>query len=277
MRNLITRAFGRKKGAESASGAEAGRTDRSGTNDIDTALIAPARPLYAIGDVHGRDDLIEPMIERIDADAAARGFDAADLIFLGDYVDRGPRSAEVLARLRGMAETMPDMVTCLGGNHERMMLDFLDDPAGRGARWLINGGIETLASYGVDGLDAKSPGKAPVEDMMEASDALARAMPDGMADWLRALPLWWQSGNMVCVHAAMNPARAPEDQKDRALIWGHQDFGAKPRQDGLWVVHGHTIVKEPLLEPGRICVDTGAYATGRLTAAALTAGACRFL
>ena len=265
MRNMLARAFASLR--PSASAPDTSQTD----------TIRPERPLYAVGDIHGRDDLAERLIGRIEAEITAHGIAEADLVFLGDYIDRGAQSAQVLARLRGLEEQSPDAVTCLLGNHERMMIEFLDDPAGRGARWLGNGGIDTLASFGITGIDAKSRGTPPVEDLLEASDALAAAMPAGMAEWLRNLPLLWQSGNVVCVHAAMNPQRAPKDQDERALIWGHKDFGTRPREDGLWVVHGHTIFREPLLENGRIGVDTGAHATGRLTAAALSGGTCRFL
>lgn len=239
----------------------------------DLSGLLPDRPLYAVGDIHGRADLVEPLLQRIDADVTEKGHTAPQLVFLGDYIDRGDGSAQVLERLWELARAVPDAVTCLMGNHERMMLDFLDDPAGRGARWLANGGLQTLASYGIGGLGAN----APLEDLTEAGDALIAAMPPGLPDWLRALPLWHQSGNVVCVHAAMNPARPPEDQDGRALLWGHRDFPGPARADGLWVVHGHTMMREPVIEPGRICVDTGAYHSGRLTAAAIDAGDCRFL
>jgi serine/threonine protein phosphatase 1 len=239
----------------------------------DMSGLAPERPLYLVGDIHGRADLIDPLLQRIDADVTERGYTTPRLVFLGDYVDRGDHSAQVLAHLRDLNRAVPDAVTCLMGNHERMMLDFLDDPAGRGARWLANGGQQTLASYRIGGISAH----APVEDMTEASDALAQALPEGTEAWLRALPLWSRSGNILCVHAAMNPARAPEDQDDRALLWGHRDFMTTPREDGLWVVHGHTVVKEPTVDSGRIAIDTGAWHTGRLTAAAIGEGDCRFL
>ncbi|QIE45252.1 serine/threonine protein phosphatase [Pseudohalocynthiibacter aestuariivivens] len=235
--------------------------------------FAPDRPLYVIGDVHGRADLIEPLLQSIDADVSAHGHTAPLLVFLGDYVDRGEHSDEVLVHLQELSTAMPDEVVCLMGNHEQMMLDFLDDPAGRGARWLVNGGLQTLASFRIGGLGLNSP----VEDMADAGDALLAAMPAGMLDWLRTLPRWRQSGNVVCVHAAMNPARAPIDQDERAMLWGHRDFTTTRREDGLWVVHGHTIVKEPEMHNGRIAIDTGAYHSNRLTAAAITSEGCSFL
>lgn len=240
----------------------------------DMSAIAPARPLYVIGDVHGSADLVEDLLERIDADMAQH-MDAGTphLVFVGDYVDRGDESNEVLEHVFALCRDLPGAVTGLMGNHERMMLDFIDDPAGRGARWLANGGMQTLASFKIGKIMANSP----VEDMTAAADALSQAMPKGMEDWLRALPLHYQSGNVLCVHAAVNPAKPVETQDERALLWGHRDFFKSPQKDGLWVVHGHTIVETPEIAQGRIAVDTGAYHSGRLTAAVITAGACRFL
>lgn len=239
----------------------------------DIASIAPDRPLYVVGDIHGRTDLLKQLLARIEADVVASGHTALQLVFLGDYVDRGGASAEVLMHLRELNLSVPGAVTCLMGNHERMMLDFLDDPAGIGMRWLVKGGLQTLASYHIGGISAK----ARIEELTEVSDALADALPDGMEAWLRALPLYIQTGNVICVHAAMNPQRLPEAQDERTLLWGHRDFMNMPRQDGLWVVHGHTIVKEPEIGRGRIAIDTGAWNSNKLTAAAITPGGCRFL
>jgi serine/threonine protein phosphatase 1 len=236
------------------------------------APLAPKIPFYAVGDLHGRADLLETALERIAADRAAQGNAKAPIIFLGDYVDRGENSAAVLARLRAL-QGEDNSTICLMGNHEKMMLEFLDDPVSRGGRWLRNGGLQTLASYGVGGLSER----APAEDLMEASDALREALPEGTEAWLRALPTRWQSGNICCVHAAMDPELGPDLQSRSTLLWGHPEFFTHARQDGLWVIHGHTIVPEPEQAGGRIAIDTGAYATGRLTVAALSEGACRFI
>ncbi len=238
------------------------------------APIAPDTLFYAVGDIHGRVDLLEPLLEKIDADQAVHGAGTPPpLVFLGDYVDRGDHSAQVLEKLFALARDFPDQVVCLMGNHERMMLEFLDDPAGRGTRWLRNGGLQTLASYRIGGLGERAGG----EELMEACEALEQALPKGMEAWMRALPLRWQSGNICCVHAAMDPHLAPEDQARRTLLWGHPDFFTQAREDGVWAVHGHTIVANPERAGGRIAIDTGAYYSGRLTAAAISAGECRFL
>jgi serine/threonine protein phosphatase 1 len=239
----------------------------------DVSSLAPEVPLYVVGDIHGCADLLKLILTRIETDAGAQDHAALKLIFLGDYIDRGDASAETLVHLRSLNLEVPNAVKCLMGNHERMMLDFLDDPAGRGGRWLSNGGLQTLASYRIGGISAN----ASAEDLTEVSDALAAALPEGMEAWLRSLPLWIQSGNVICVHAAMNPERPPETQDERALLWGHRDFKSQPRDDGLWVIHGHTVVKKPQIENGRIAIDTGAWHSRKLTAAVITPGECRFL
>lgn len=225
-----------------------------------TCDVAPDAPFIAIGDLHGRVDLLQDLLARHGTDQT--------LVFLGDYVDRGPSSAEVLALLQEICTTRDAI--CLKGNHEQMLLDFIDDPLGRGAGWLMNGGDATLRSYGV------TPPKRG-GDLLAASMALEEAMPQGQLDWLRPLPLQWRSGNVFCVHAAMDPAKAPDQQRSNTLIWGHPQFLTTPRTDGLWVIHGHTIVKRPHAGASRIAIDTGAYQSSILTAAEITHGACHFV
>lgn len=215
---------------------------------------------FVIGDIHGCADLLELLLDRAPA--------GAELICLGDYVDRGDDSAGVLRLL----SARPD-ITCLLGNHEAMMLDFLDQPDPRTARWLRYGGLQTLASFGVKG-------GVETQDqtlLTRLRDDLASAMGDDLIAWVRALPLHLQRGNVAIVHAAADPAVPLEAQDDKTLIWGHPDFGRIARRDGQWVVHGHTIVNVPEQRGGVISIDTGAYATGRLTAAHLSDGACAFI
>lgn len=209
---------------------------------------APDAPFFAIGDVHGRDDLLARLLDQI-----ARRDPGAPVICLGDMIDRGPASAAVLHRLRAHPKAV-----CLMGNHEKMMLDFLDDPAGSGAPWLRHGGTATLRSFGIE--------TAPERP----AAALAAELRDALGDlhgWLRDLPLWWRSGNMACTHAGADPALPIETQDRAALLWGHRRFGERHRADGLWVLHGHVITPDPGWEPGRVWLDTGAYGTGRLSAA----------
>lgn len=217
-------------------------------------------PCFVIGDVHG---CLAPLQRLLDAAP-----DEAEVICLGDYVDRGDDSAGVLRLLK----ERPD-ITCLMGNHEAMMLKFLDDPTGSAARWLRYGGLQTLASFGVSGgVETKDP-----EVLSQLRDDLLAAMGRDLLDWMAELPVLEQRGNVAILHAGADPAQPLTDQPDKTLIWGHPDFGKVPRQDGQWVLHGHTIVDAPAMKDGIISIDTGAYATGRLTAAHLTSEGCQFV
>ena len=225
-------------------------------------------PVCVVGDIHGRADLLDRLLALIAAEPEAR---AARLIFVGDYIDRGPDSAKVLMRLQEM--TTAGRAVCLMGNHERMLLDAIDQPEEAGQRWLLNGGDATLASFGVAG---RLPGENEAERMAALAQRLRAVLPAGVEAWLRALPLWWQDQGLAVVHAGADPALPLAEQGETALIWGHRHFG-KPRADGLWIAHGHVVRAEPRAEAGRIAVDTGAWSTGRLTAAWIAAGQVRFI
>lgn len=227
----------------------------------------PDRPVYAIGDLHGRADLIAPMMNRIDADIVRLGLEDARIVFLGDYIDHGERSAVTLAVLKRLSESVEGDVICLMGSHERMMLDFLDAPAQRGPRWLKQGGIQTLASFGITGVCTLNHG----HELEAAAETLRKALPEGMEAWLRARPMLWQSGNVVCRHAVAERT-GPAGRGDKVLLLGQRDAINAGRRDGIWVVHGHTVVKRPTAGFGRISVDTGAFFTGQLSAAAILPG-----
>lgn len=232
-----------------------------------TADPAPVRLLYVVGDIHGCDDLLSRLLEIIDQDANGLPH---DLVFVGDYVDRGEASAAVLNRLHQLSEQ--DHVTCLMGNHERMLLDFLVDPAKNGRRWIRNGGLQTLASFGVGGItETASP-----DVMAEARDRFVRKL-DPLKPWLRNLQLSFQSGNIFTTHAAAHPQKSIEDQSDKVMLLGHRAFFQETRQDGIWIAHGHYVMENPVSQNGRINVDTGAYATGRLTAAKIEKSGVSFL
>ena len=230
--------------------------------------FAPEVPFFAIGDIHGCARLLDDLLAQLEAVATGEEI----WVFLGDYIDRGPDGQEVLTRLFDLSRKYPDKVVCLMGNHERMMLDFINDPAGSGLEWLKFGGLETLRSFGVAALKTGLDSTASIE----LANALEVALPSGMQEWLRGLPLQWTSGNMHCVHAAMSPKRHPRAQREEALLWGHPKFFSEPRDDGEFVVHGHTIVKNAGISGSRVSVDTGAYKTGRLTAARVSGSDCIF-
>ncbi|MEL6640122.1 MAG: metallophosphoesterase family protein [Pseudomonadota bacterium] len=237
---------------------------RAQTGDKIANVLQPDAPFYAIGDIHGRLDLLDVLMQQIDPEANQK------LVFLGDYIDRGPDAAGVLKWLFDLEYRRPDQVVCLMGNHERMMLDFIDDPLGRGNIWLRHGGLATLESFGVH--------RATIhDDPMHLCQALERALDPAMTAWLRQLPLSWHSGNVWCVHAAMDPIKTPTAQRSKTMLWGHPAFLRTSRQDNACVVHGHTTVGAPEIHNSRIAIDTGAYHTGRLTAAYLADNQCRFV
>ena len=211
----------------------------------------PAQPVTVMGDIHGCLALLRRALDQ------AKG----QIVCVGDYIDRGPDSAGVLALLRAR----PDIV-CLMGNHEQMMLDFLDAPETHGERWLKSGGVQTLASFGL-----ACDGTA-----VAMRDALRLALGQEGEAWLRALPSIWRSGNVAVTHAGADPALPLEAQDGHVLRWGHPNFLRNRRRDGQWVVRGHVIVGEAQAKDGIISIDTGAYATGRLTLCFVDADGARF-
>jgi serine/threonine protein phosphatase 1 len=230
--------------------------------------VAPERGFVAIGDLHGCLAPLEQLLAAIEAN----GLGDLPLVFVGDYVDRGPDSLGVLKRLNALERARGADCVCLLGNHEEMMLDFLADPQA-GRRWLVHGGLETLASCGLDpvGRDADA---AAWEGLRVRLQAVLGAE---LIAWLKARPAIWHSGNVAVVHAGADPAERLSLQQHKHLVWGHRDFLAVPRRDGRWVVHGHTIVEAPEMRDGRIAIDTGAYASGRLSAALVMPGQVSFL
>lgn len=230
----------------------------SARNQESTGTPQPETPVFVIGDIHGCAELLQDLLSRIDATPEDHR-----IVCVGDFVDRGESSAEVLGLLRERQSADPDRFICLMGNHEKMMLDFIHRTQERGPRWLRNGGLQTLASFRVAGATEGLSG-----DRLDAvSEAFAAAMGPDLLGWVENLPLSWTSGSLTVVHAAMDPQKPLADQNDKTLLWGHKDFLNTPRQDGLWVAHGHTVFDDPFVGLNRISVDTGAYFTGQLTAA----------
>lgn len=231
--------------------------------------VAPDRPVYAIGDVHGRGDLLAGLVERILEEAPGWSV-PPDLVVLGDFVDRGEHTLETLELLAELARMEAFRPVYLMGNHESMLLAFLAD-AREGLRWMRVGGMQTLLSLGIGAYETES--EAELDRIRaELAQALAPYMP-----MLEGLALSHRNGNLLFSHAGADPARSPARQSRRALLWGHPDFERTPRDDGIWVVHGHRPVDEPRAERGRIALDTGAYYSGCLSAAAIAPGEVRFL
>ena len=227
-------------------------------------MLGEARPpagmrLYAIGDVHGRDDLLAAVHDAVDADLRLRPAGAHRLIHVGDYVDRGPDSAGVIRRLARLSATDPDVV-CLCGNHDERMLAFIDDPVAEGRLFFANGGGATLASYGINGA-----APAGDEDVTDRGNALREAMPDSDLAFLRNLKLMARFGDYLFVHAGIRPGVPLDAQDPHDLMWIRADFLNDPRDHGVVVVHGHTPVPRPDIRANRIDIDTGAFNTGNLT------------
>ncbi len=218
---------------------------------------APLRPTFVVGDVHGRHDLLKDLLDDITAVTREEGLKDPVTVLTGDYIDRGPDGAAVLRTLFETQKTKPDALVCLRGNHEVMMLDWLDDPSEYMERWIFNGGLDTMASFGV------SPDDGPVRNVVSM---MHNRLGPSMERWLRNLPSVWSSGNLWVVHAGADPRLPMEAQTDQSLLWGHARFLSTPRGDGVWVAHGHTITDEARLVSGRIQVDTGAYYSGKLSA-----------
>lgn len=210
--------------------------------------------IYAIGDVHGRDDLLETMHARIAVDRQINHPDTPSVILhLGDYIDGGASSRDVIDRLRRGVDGFDTL--CLKGNHEGMMLDCLEtDDRQVWSTWLSNGGDQTAASFG---LSLRFGGYDPA--------ALAEALGTKRIAWLRTLPLHHQTGTHLFVHAGIAPGRPIEAQQEKDLLWIRGRFLESDADHGRIIVHGHTPSDAPVIRPNRICVDTGATSTGTLT------------
>ena len=226
------------------------------------ASIAPAEPLCVIGDIHGRLDLLKALLEKIGSDRK--------LVFVGDYIDRGPNSAQVIDTLIGLQTQ--GRARCLMGNHETMFLGFVDAPE-RGGGWLRAGGTETLASYGVHGVSEW----ADLDARKAAHKSLLANMPLDHMAFLFSLKPGHLSGNVLVSHAGADPTRKIDDQSWDTLVWGRNSVSDMCRQDSSWVVHGHTTKTEPIAADGHICVDTGAWKSGHLTAALIDPEKIRFI
>jgi serine/threonine protein phosphatase 1 len=205
----------------------------------------------------------------IAADMRGAPVSRATTVLLGDYIDRGPDSRGVLARLA--AGQFPTETLFLRGNHEAMLLDFLADP-GTAMQWSEYGGLETMHSYGVD-----VRGLRQGSSVFEARDALRAALPASHLAFITATKLWHTSGDYFFCHAGVRPDLPLEAQRAEDLLWIREAFLQSNATFGKMIVHGHTPTIEPDIRPNRINIDTGAYVTGRLSCLVLEADTRRFL
>ena len=223
--------------------------------------IPNGRRVYAIGDVHGRLDLLDALICRIADDNAGRGSADVEVVMLGDLIDRGPDSAGVVARLMAPPEWARFIV--LQGNHEAAMLATLDGDRDMCRLWLRNGGDTALASWGVSGETIKD---ATIGELIDAARA---AIPSNARSFLARTRLSHVAGDYYFVHAGVRPGVALDRQVAADQMWIREAFLDSRANHGKVVVHGHSVCTEIEERPNRIGLDTGAYRTGRLTALGL--------
>lgn len=255
MRTLLRRLF-RQPAATDATGPGFGRR---------RVTIGPDRKLvYAIGDVHGCLGALRALEDGIRADIAKSNAERPLLVYLGDYVDRGPDSRGVLDHVsRQHSDGIERIALC--GNHDDAFFQFLRAPADNIA-WLDFGGDATLRSYGLGHLAHL---RRPAE-LRNLGDTLRQAIPAGHLRFLEDLPVLAVQGNRLFVHAGIRPGVAIDAQADADLLWIREPFLDEGPGLPFSVIHGHTAGVEPVFAAGRICIDTGCYATGRLTALRLT-------
>lgn len=230
----------------------------------------PAKPsiglgkrLFAIGDIHGRLDLLDAMLKGISRHIAAAPPADNILVFLGDYIDRGPASQAVIERLCGLKQRTGWRCVFLKGNHDQAVLEFLQDPNYYSA-WRGYGAAETLLSYGV-----MPPRFENASDFGRAWDDFSRKLPPHHWEFVAALKYFHVEDDYLFVHAGIRPGVALADQAPEDMMWIRENFLSHRGRFEKMVVHGHTPSPMPVILSNRICVDTGAHATGRLTALVL--------
>ena len=225
--------------------------------------------IYSIGDIHGRFDLLDALLTRIETHMQLNPARESIEVFLGDYVDRGPASQEVLERLAG--NQVSRQCVFLKGNHETFVTDFIRRPSIL-QDWQRLGGLETLLSYGITPvINAKATAQAQL-----AAD-FDRVFPESHRRFLSRLRPSFTCGDYFFAHAGVRPGVALEKQREEDLLWIREDFLFCEDDFDKVVVHGHTPVLEPDVRPNRINIDTGAFATGRLTCLILEADTIDFL
>lgn len=232
--------------------------------------LPAGRRVYAVGDIHGRRDLLDALLVRIEADIAARGPADTLVIFLGDLIDRGPESRGVVDRLIEYGRG-PIATRFLMGNHEEVFLRALSGDL-KALRFLIRiGGRETILSYGITEENYRA---LDFEDLMGRVRA---KVPAEHIAFLSGFERWVEAGDYLFVHAGIRPGVPLEEQAGADLRWIRDDFLRHRDTFGRIVVHGHSITQDVDIRPNRIGIDTGAYASGRLTALGLEGGERWFL
>lgn len=225
-------------------------------------VVPPGVRVYAVGDIHGRSDLLADIIDRIDSDIRRRPVERAIEVYLGDYIDRGPDSKGVIDQLA--VRMVRRGAICLRGNHESFLEDFLINPKII-PHWIRLGGLQTLASYGL------SQGTLDETGCDVTRRSLRLALPRTHQLFLECLRNTFCCGDFLFVHAGIRPGVPLDQQALHDLIWIRDDFLTSDQAHGKIVVHGHTPVAHPDIRHNRINIDTGAWRSGVLTCAAIEA------
>jgi len=227
-------------------------------------IIPPGRRVYAIGDIHGRDDLFAQLIAMIDADSAERGDADVTIVLLGDLIDRGPESRAVVERAIRLVEDRG--ARAIKGNHEETLISALEGDERALEMLLKFGGDATLVSYGIPGIEVAG------FDTGSLLWKLSAAMPKEHFLFMKGMESQIAIGDYLFVHAGVRPGVALNLQKGSDLRWIRQAFLDHEGHHGAMIVHGHSISTEPELRPNRLGIDTGAYESGVLTALGLEGG-----
>ena len=231
--------------------------------------------VYVVGDLHGRHDLLVPLFKKIEEDAARAPQPRKELIFLGDYIDRGlhvRQTLDWLMEFPNRPESKKFHLTCLRGNHEVFLTGFLRNPA-TGQTWLENGANETFMSFGIK-LSSLHPRPETFQNLAEQ---LHEKLAGPYLEFLSTRPLARTVGDYFFTHAGIDPDKPLNKQRDADLLWIRDKFIESKLLYEKVIVHGHTISPQPEQKPNRIGIDTGAYATGRLTCLILAGKQRKFL
>ena len=230
--------------------------------------LSPSLRIYCIGDIHGRLDLLQQLHQLIMTDASTYQH-AVSVVYVGDYIDRGPHSKQVIDYL--LSDPLPDFESIfLLGNHEQVLLEFLENPENTGT-WFNFGGLSTLASY-----DVKFTGIPQRRQLQELGRAFRKKMPETHMKFFQQLLPCYDKEGYYFVHAGVRPGIKLKRQRLEDMLWIRDDFLGNQHFHGKVVVHGHSVSDSPVIRSNRIGVDTGAYSSGMLSCLVLEEKEQRF-